>query len=94
VLGDLDGDRLDEAVVVLTYSSGGSGSSSYLAVMSRQDGTVRNIATAALGDRVQLRSVQISGGKLLASGVRAGINDAACCPGELVEWQWMLNAGK
>jgi heat shock protein HslJ len=94
VLGDLNGDRLDEAVVVLTYNSGGSGSPSYLAVMSRQDGTVRNIATLALGDRVQLRSVQISGGKLLASGVRAGINDAACCPGELVEWQWALNGGK
>jgi heat shock protein HslJ len=94
VLGDMNGDRLDEAVVVLTYSSGGSGAFSYLAVMSRGDGTVRNIATAAIGDRVQLRSVQVSGGKLLVSGVRAGINDAACCPGELVDWQWTLNAGK
>jgi heat shock protein HslJ len=94
LLGDLDGDRLDDAVVVLTYTSGGSGSFSYLAVMSRQDGTVRNIATAALGDRVQLRSVQISVGKLLVSGVRTGTSDAACCPGELVEWQWTFNAGK
>jgi heat shock protein HslJ len=94
VLGDLDGDRLDEAVAVLTYSSGGSGSFSYLAVMARRDGAVRNIGTAALGDRVQLRSVQISGGKLMASAVRAGINDAACCPGELVEWQWTLNEGR
>jgi heat shock protein HslJ len=94
VLGDLDGDRLDEAVAVLTYSSGGSGVLSYLAVISRGDGYIRNIATAALGDRVQLRSIRISGGKLLVSAVRAGINDAACCPGELVEWQWTLSAGK
>jgi len=94
VLGDLDGDRLDEAVAVLTYSSGGSGSFSYLAVMARRDGTVRNIATVALGDRVQLRSVQIESGKLLVGAVRAGVNDAACCPGELVEWQWTLNGGK
>lgn len=94
VLGDLDGDRLDEAVAVLTYSSGGSGSLSYLAVMARRDGAVRNIATVALGDRVQLRSARIEGGKLLVSGVRAGINDAACCPGELFEWQWTLGAGK
>jgi len=93
VLGDLDGDRLNEAAVVLTYSSGGSGSFSYVAVMARRDGTVRNIATAALGDRVQLRSVQIEGGKLLVRGVRAGKNDAACCPGELVDWQWTLNGG-
>lgn len=94
VLGDLNGDRLDEAVAVLTYSSGGSGSFSYLAVMSRGDGSLHNVATAGLGDRVQLRSVRIDGGKLLVRGVRAGINDAACCPGDLVEWQWTLSAGK
>ena len=93
VLGDLDGDRLDEAVTVLTYSSGGSGSFSYLAVVSRRDGTARNVATLALGDRVQLRSVRIEGGKLLVSAVRAGSNDASCCPGELVDWQWTLGAG-
>jgi heat shock protein HslJ len=94
VQGDLDGDRLDEAVAVLTYSTGGSASFSYLAVMARRDGAVRNIATAMLGDRVQLRSVRIDAGKLLVSAVRAGKNDAACCPGELAEWQWTLNAGK
>jgi heat shock protein HslJ len=41
-----------------------------------------------------LRSVQMSGGKLLVTGVRAGANDAACCPGELVEWQWVLNGSR
>ena len=94
VVGDLDGDGVDESVVVLTYSSGGSGSLSYLAVMSRKSGSVRNIGTAALGDRVQLRSVRVDNRKLLVSGVRPGIHDAACCPGDLVEWQWTLNAGK
>ena len=94
VVGDLDGDGIDESVVVLTYSSGGSGSASYLAVMSRKNGSIRNVATAALGDRVQLRSVRIDNRKLLVAGVRAGIHDAMCCPGELVEWQWTLNAGK
>jgi heat shock protein HslJ len=94
VVGDVDGDGNDDSVVVLTYSSGGSGSFSYLAVMARKNGSVRNIATAALGDRVQLRSVRISNRKLLVSGVRAGVSDAACCPGELVDWEWKFNAGK
>jgi len=94
VLGDLDGDRFEEAVAVLTYSSGGSASLSYLAVMSRQNGSVRNIATAGLGDRVQLRSVRTDNGKLLVSAVRAGTGDAACCPGELVEWQWTLSGDR
>jgi heat shock protein HslJ len=93
VVGDLNGDGVDEAVSVLTYSSGGSGSLSYLAVMQRGAGTIRNVATTALGDRVQLRSVRVQGGKLLASGLRAGSSDAACCPGELVQWEWTLRNG-
>jgi heat shock protein HslJ len=28
------------------------------------------------------------------SAVRAGENDAACCPGDLVEWQWTLGEGR
>ena len=90
VVGDLDGDGLEEAVVVLTYSSGGTGVFSFLAVVTREDGTLRNVATTALGDRVQVRSARVDGGRLLVSAVRAGESDAACCPGDLVEWQWTL----
>jgi len=93
VVGDLNADGIDEAVAVLTYNSGGSGTLSYLAVVSRRDGAIRNLATTALGDRVQLRSVRIQGGKLLASGLRAGSGDALCCPGELVQWEWTLRDG-
>ena len=94
VVGDLDGDGLEEAVVVLTYSSGGTGVLSFLAVVTREDGTLRNVATTALGDRVQVRSARIDGGRLLVSAVRAGENDAACCPGDLVDWQWTLGEGR
>src|SRR4030095_5017098 len=94
VVGDLDGDGLEEAVVVLTYNSGGTGVLSFLAVVTRGDGTLRNVATTALGDRVQVRSARVDGGRLLVSAVRAGENDAACCPGDLVEWQWTLGEGR
>jgi heat shock protein HslJ len=94
VVGDLDGDGLEEAVVVLTYSSGGTGVLSFLAVVRRQDGALRNVATTALGDRVQIRSARIDGGRLLVSAVRAGEHDAACCPGDLVDWQWTLGEGR
>jgi heat shock protein HslJ len=90
VVGDLDGDRQDEAVVLLTYRPGGTGTFSFLAVVTRKDGTLRNVATTALGDRVQVRSARIDAARLLVSGVRAGAKDAACCPGELVDWQWTL----
>ena len=94
VVGDLDGDDRDEAVVLLTRSPGGSGAWSYLAVDKRIGGRPFNIATAELGDRVQLRSARIENGRLLASGVRAGPGDAACCAGELVEWAWTLGDGR
>ena len=88
VAGDLDGDGLDEAVVVLMYRPGGTATLSFLAVVTRKEGTLRNAATMALGDRVQVRSVRIEGPTLLVSAVRPGVNDAMCCPGDLVEWQW------
>lgn len=94
VVGDLDGDGLDEAVVVLTYSPGGTAAWSFLAVVTRGGGTLRNVATTALGDRVQIRSARIEDKRLIVSAVRAGEHDAACCPGELVEWQWTLGEGR
>jgi len=94
LVGDLDGDGLDDAVVLLTYSTGGTGAWSYLAVVARATGVLRNVATVALGDRVQVRSARIAGGTLSVSTVRAGPNDAACCPGELGEQQWALVGGR
>jgi heat shock protein HslJ len=93
LLGDLDGDGAEEAVVVLAQSSGGSGTFDYFAVVKRKDHGLENVATTALGDRVQLRAARIENGKLVVSGVRAGEEDARCCPGELVEWEWVLQGG-
>jgi heat shock protein HslJ len=90
--GDLDGDGQDEAVVVLAQSSGGSGTYNYLAALDRVDGGVRNVATVALGDRVDIRSASIDGGTLQVSVLRAGEGDAMCCPGELADLAWTLGA--
>ncbi len=92
--GDLDGDGVDDAVVLLTRSNGGTATWSYLAVVARAAGALRNVATVALGDRVQIRSARIADGTLSVSTVRAGPNDAACCPGELGEQQWALVGGR
>ena len=92
--GDLDGDGVDDAVVLLTHSNGGTATWSYLAVVARAAGALRNVATVALGDRVQIRSAHIADGMLSVSTVRAGPNDAACCPGELGEQQWALVGGR
>ena len=94
VVGDLNGDRREDAVVVLVYRPGGTATLFFLAVVTHHDGALRNVATTALGDRVQLRSVRIDDGRLLVSAIHGGVSDAACCPGELIDREWTLGDGR
>lgn len=82
LVGDLDGDGSAEAVVLLSESSGGSGSNVYLAVVARRTDALVNTGTARLGDRVQVVSGAIDGGRIELSVVQAGPDDAACCPSQ------------
>lgn len=86
--GDLDGDGAEEAVTLLAENSGGSGEYLYLALMDRAAGAVRNVATAQIGDRVEVRDARIEGGRIILDVVQPGPEDAACCPGALVERSW------
>ena len=88
--GDLDGDGVEEAVVMLWESSGGSGTYSYLAALDREGSEVVNIATAEIGDRVQLRDSRVSGNRVELDVLRAGPQDAGCCPGEIATLAWEL----
>ena len=87
---DLDGDGREEAIVMLWESSGGSGTYTYLAVLGREGSDVVNLATADIGDRVQLRDSRISGNLVELDVVQAGPEDAACCPGEMATLAWAL----
>jgi len=89
--GDLDGNGLDEAAALLWESSGGSGNRLYLAVMGRHDKGVENLGTALIGDRVQVRSGAIGNGRITLDIVRAGPEDAACCPTEKALVSWALS---
>jgi hypothetical protein len=57
--GDLDGRDGKDAVVVLVDDGGGSGTFYHLAVLLRRDGTLENVATQLLGDRILIQSVAI-----------------------------------
>ena len=89
--GDLDGDWLDEAAMLLWESSGGSGNRLYLAVMGAPRWDIENLGTALIGDRVQIRSGTIEDGRITLDIVRAGPEDAACCPTEKALVTWTLN---
>jgi heat shock protein HslJ len=89
--GDLDGDGADEAVVLLAESSGGSGEFLHVAVVDRRDGQVANVATALIGDRVQVRSAEIDSNRIVLQVVQSGTMDPACCPGELATRTWTFD---
>ncbi len=93
LVGDLDGDGKNEAVVLLGESGSGSGSYVYLAVVGRRDGELRNIAIKRIGDRVQIRSGRIENGRVMLDVVQAGPSDPACCPGEVTTRGWVLRRG-
>lgn len=89
--GDLNGDGLNESVVVLWQSSGGSGTFQHIAVMAEVDGSLENIATAPLGDRLQIRGGAIENHSIQLDVVQQGKNEPACCPGQLATRVWELD---
>ena len=93
LIGDLDDDGTDDAVVLLNYAPGGTGQLLYLAVMARRKNKIENIATTLIGDRVQIRDVRIEPKRILVGVVQAGPKDAMCCPGEVTTREWTLEPG-
>jgi len=94
ITGDLDGDGRDEAVVLLAESRGGSGTFNYLAIVGRKSGAATHLATTPLGDRVQVRAARVEKRRLLVDVLRAGPQDAMCCPGELATVGWEFRGGR
>ena len=94
LIGDLDGDDTEEAVVMLWQSSGGSGVFSYLAVFAWRNGEIVNTGTAPIGDRVQVRSAQIDGKQIIIDVIQQGPDDAACCPSQKATRYWSMIEGK
>jgi heat shock protein HslJ len=80
--GDLDGDGVDDAVVVLVENSGGSGSFVYLAAVLNRNGSLENVATQFLGDRGQVESLSIAEGEITVNLATHGPDDPMCCPSQ------------
>ena len=78
--GDLDGDSLDDAAVLLATNTGGSGVFLELGiVLNRADGP-RHVASALLGDRVRPESVAVDGGEVVVALTGHSRDDPMCCP--------------
>ena len=94
ILGDLDGDGTEDAAVLLIVDPGGSGTFYYLAVVVDEDGKPRNVASALLGDRVQVKSVSIQSGKIVVNMIAQGPGDPMCCPTLEMTLRYVLQGEK
>jgi hypothetical protein len=94
VYGDINGDGSNEAVVIVHESGGGSGIFRVLALFARPGNDVQHLGSVPLGDRIQIRSVQIQPGQLIAEYVRQAENEPHCCPTEMARTRWNYANGK
>jgi hypothetical protein len=77
--GDLNGDGLQDAAVIVAANFGGSGTFHELFVVLAQKGPV---ASLALGDRIQEKLLSIQNGTITLDYLRSGPKDPLCCPSE------------
>jgi heat shock protein HslJ len=78
--GDLNGDGVDDVLVILISYPGGSGTFFNLTAVLNQDGTPAPVAAAFLGDRTIIRSMTIESGQILLEMITQGPDDPMCCP--------------
>ncbi len=80
--GDLNDSGEEEQVVFLWENSGGSGTRTYLSILSSDNGKLVNLSTTLIGDRVQLRSGQIKNEKIELNVIQHQPGEPACCPSQ------------
>jgi heat shock protein HslJ len=68
------------AAVILTTSTGGSGSFFDLELVVEVDSKPLNISSVFLGDRVQINSLKFEDGDIVVDMISQGPNDPVCCP--------------
>jgi len=88
--GDLDGDGVDDAAVLLATNTGGSGVFVDLAVVLDRGGKPQDTARYFLGDRIKPERMAINGGLIELALVVHGPDDPLCCPTESVVWRFRL----
>ena len=91
--GDLDGDSVDDAAVVLATSGGGSGTFISLEAVTNDKGTPKHVASAELGDRAKIESVVIESGEITVDLVTHGPHDPLCCPTVEATQKYKLQGG-
>ncbi len=79
-VGDLNGDGVADAAVIVTANTGGSGTFYYLYGVLNDHGAPKPSAPESLGDRIKLKSLTIQNGEISANFLTQGPKDAMANP--------------
>lgn len=77
--GDLNGDGVWDAAVLLAENSGGSGVFTYVAAQLNQGGQPAPAGAVLLGDRVQVKAMVIGSQQVYVDYVTQGPDEPMCC---------------
>ena len=78
--GDIDGDGIEDAAVLIGENGGGSGTFVSLFAMLSREGTAVQVGAALIDDRPRLDSIFIQDGKIDVTGLIHGPEDAMISP--------------
>ena len=80
--GDVTGDGQDEAVIILTFTTGGSATPHAVYVYARHDDETKLLWSGAMGDRADggLQKVYAQDGQLVVERFSPVENKGDCCP--------------
>ncbi len=88
--GDLNGDGVEDAAVIVSYIPGGTGNFAHLAAVVDEGGVARNVATTEIFDRPIINALVIAEGQIHLDLTIAGPDDAMCCPTTPITQTWEL----
>jgi heat shock protein HslJ len=94
MFGDLDGDGVEDAVVFLHESSGGSGIFTYVSAQLNRDGRPVDAGAVWIEDRIGVKSAAIEGGQIVLDIIMAGPGDPACCGTHKAHKTYVLREGR
>jgi hypothetical protein len=78
--GDLNGDDVGDAAILLVENGGGSGQFESVIAVLNSGGAPFQAGQAQLGDRVRINSMTINSGMIVLDMLVQGPNDGMCCP--------------
>jgi hypothetical protein len=92
--GDLNGDGLGDAAVLLAENYGGTGVFVSVVAVLNQNGQPAQAAAEMIDDRPMLNGLSIRDGQILLDATVHGPNDPGCCAAQPVKQSYRLVAGK